>query len=67
MQEMDQGLEQRDLGKNTANGIPMRETDGREKSNKCNRCDYASSYAIALKAHLKTHSGEKLNKCNMCD
>ena len=29
---MDQNFEQRDLGKNTANDIPMRETDGREKS-----------------------------------
>ena len=26
---------QHDLGKNTANEIPMRETDGKEKSNKC--------------------------------
>ena len=39
MQEMDQGLKQQNLGKNTANGIPMRETGGREKSNKCNQCD----------------------------
>ena len=39
----------------------------REKSNKCNQCDYASSYASALRAHLKLHSGEKLNKCNQCD
>ena len=26
------------------------------KSNKCNQCDFASSYASALKIHLKTHS-----------
>ena len=38
-----------------------------EKSNKCNQCDFASSYASALRAHLKTHSGEKPNKCNQCD
>ena len=29
---MDRNLEQRDLGKNTANEIPMRWTDGREKN-----------------------------------
>ena len=39
----------------------------REKSNKCNQCDFASSYASTLKTHLKTHSGEKTNKCNQCD
>ena len=38
-----------------------------EKTNKCNQCDYASSYPSALKLHLKTHSGEKPNKCNQCD
>ena len=58
MLEMDQNLEQRDLGKNTANQVPLRETNGREKSNKCNQCDYASSRA----GHLRTHSGGKPNK-----
>ena len=38
-----------------------------EKSNKCNQCDYASSYAHYLRTHLKMHSGEKSNKCNQCD
>ena len=38
-----------------------------EKTNKCNQCDFASSYAGALRTHLKTHSGEKSNKCNQCD
>ena len=37
------------------------------KSNKCNQCDYASSYASHLRRHLKTHSGEKPNKCNQCE
>ena len=64
---MDRNLEQRDLGKNTANEILMRGTDGREKSNKCNQCDYESTYAQVLRDHLKTHSGEKPNKCNQCD
>ena len=39
----------------------------REKSNKCNLCDYASSHAGHLRTHMKMHSGEKLNKCNLCD
>ena len=67
MIEMDQNLEQRELGKNRANGIPMRETGGREKSNKCNQCDSTFSQAGNLRTHLKTHSGEKSNKCNLCD
>ena len=39
----------------------------REKSNKCNLCDYASSHTGHLRTHLKMHSGEKPNKCNQCD
>ena len=46
--------------------IPTASHSG-EKSNKCNQCDFASSYASALRTHLKTHSGEKSNKCNQCD
>ena len=37
------------------------------KSNKCNQCAFASSYAGNLRQHLKTHSGEKSNKCSQCD
>ena len=33
----------------------------------CNQCDFASSWADALKTHFKTHSGEKSNKCDQCD
>ena len=36
---------------------------GEEKSNKCDQCDFASSFAGNLKEHLKIHSGEKSNKC----
>ena len=39
----------------------------REKSNKCNLCDYASSHAGDLRRHIKTHTGEKSNKCSLCD
>ena len=39
----------------------------REKSNKCNLSDYASSRADHLRPHLKMHTGEKSNKCNLCD
>ena len=30
-----------------------------QKLNKCNQCDFASYCAIALRVHLKTHTGEK--------
>ena len=39
--------------------IPRKTTENVTKSNKCNQCDFASSYASALRTHLKTHSGEK--------
>ena len=32
--------------------------------NKCNQCEFATSYASALRTHLKTHREEKSNKCN---
>ena len=38
-----------------------------KKLNNCNQCNYASSYANALKTHLKRHTVEKSNKCNQCD
>ena len=38
----------------------------REKSNKCNLCDHATSNAGHLRTHLKMHSGEKSNNCNQC-
>ena len=41
--------------------------DNREKSNKCNQCNYAFSQASHLGTHLKTHSRERLNKCNHCN
>ena len=64
---MDQNFEPRDYSKSTANQVSMRETEGREKSNKCNQCAYASYHAGDLRKHLKTHSGEKSDKCNQCD
>ena len=42
-------------------------TDQGKRSNKCNQCAYASSYASHLRTHLKTHNGEKPNKCNQCN
>ena len=60
-------FEPRDYSKRTANQVSMRETEGREKSNECNQCAYASYHAGNLGKHLKIHSGEKTNKCNQCD
>ena len=65
--EMDQNFEPRDCSKSTANQVPMRETEGREKSNECNQCAYVSYHAGNLGKYLKIHSGEKTNKCNQCD
>ena len=45
----------------------VRKKDQDKRSNKCNQCDFASSYASNLRAHLKTHGGEKSNKCNQCN
>ena len=39
----------------------------REKSNKCNQCDYACSDPSALRIHLSIHTGQKPYKCNQCD
>ena len=39
----------------------------KEKSNKCNQCDYASSTASHLRTHMKIHSKEKSNKRSQCD
>ena len=37
------------------------------KLNKCDQCNYESSYKCNLRAHMKTHNGEKSNKCYLCD
>ena len=38
----------------------------RERPNKCNQCDFASSQVGNLGRHLQTDSGGKPNKCNGC-
>ena len=66
---MDQNLIDDDFcesGVNVDNLLRNTNNEG-ENSNKCNQCDFASSYASVLRTHLKTHSGEKSNKCNQCD
>ena len=59
---MDQHLE----SNYTIKSKRMEINDG-EHPNKCNQCEYSSSYTGTLRRHLKTHSGEKPNKCNQCD
>ena len=49
--EEEEGLDENEEGEG------VNQPDKGEKSNKCNQCDYASSYASALRAHLKRHSG----------
>ena len=63
---MDQNLEQQDSNRRNIQ-IRIVEKENKERSHKCNLCDYASSYAGNLVRHLKTHSGEKTNICNQCD
>ena len=59
--EEDESLEENEEGEG------VNQTHSGEKLKKCNQCNYASSQAGHLRAHLKTHSGEKSNKCNQCD
>ena len=68
---MDQNLENCDLG--AASNVTMKATvrgiksGQRERSNKCNQCDYAYSEVGNLRRHSKMHSGEKPNKCKQCE
>ena len=59
--EMEETLENHDLNKQNAE-ILVKKTKNVIKSNKWNQCNFASSRADSLRAHLKTHSGEKSNK-----
>ena len=59
---MEQNLEHDDsMQKNFIESVA---NEQREKSNKYNLCEYASSQANDLRTHLKTQNEEKLNKCN---
>ena len=66
---MDQNILQEDFIESVINvNIPLTNTNNdREKLNKCNQCEYASSVKSSLRRHLKIHSGEKSNKCNQCE
>ena len=59
---MDQNLVGDGLRENAAVNImpPVKKTNNGEKPNKCNQCEFASSYAGNLRTHFKIHSGEKL-------
>ena len=69
---MDQHLDNHALDESNvsieASAIVAKGGHGQEKRlNKCIQCEYASSHAGHLRAHLKTHTGEKSNKCSQCD
>ena len=40
---------------------------GKEKSQKCNQCDFACHNQGNLKVHFRIHNGEKPYHCNQCD
>ena len=75
MLEMDQNLELRDSGKNTANEIPRRETDGREKNLldfELVALDELAELAALVneepsKNKTKNNKDTLSNKCNQCD
>ena len=52
---------------NTGMKFSMKDSNKKEKTNKCSQCEFASYWAVSLRTHLKIHSGEKSNKCNQCD
>ena len=64
---MDQHLESNYTKSNDIVRDQMKESDDKEKPNKCNQCKYSFSYGSVLRTHLKTHSGEKPNNCTQCD
>ena len=67
---MDQNLDNKSLDENNVRIKPPKVVAkrGQDKmSNTCNQCDFATSYASSLRAHLKAHSGENTKKCNQCD
>ena len=55
---------QKDLHYHTKSHL---KTQGGEKSNKCNQCNFSSPHKHVLMTHLKIHGGEKTNKCNQCN
>ena len=36
------------------------------KCNKCNQCNFSSTWPTNLRTHLKMHSGENLKRCKQC-
>ena len=57
---MDQILERQDSNKRPGDvQVRIIKTKIKERSRKCNQCEYASSQASDLRKHLNTHRGGK--------
>ena len=62
-----QNFENHDLNMHNGNEeILLKKPPKIFKSNKCDQCDFASSWASTLKTHLEMHSVDKSNECNQC-
>ena len=64
-QDQDDDFSQSEVDVDVNEDVPG--NNEREKSNKSNKWNFASSYSSALKDHIKIHSEEKSKKCNHCD
>ena len=60
--QINAGSAQCDFESSYGNALSRHLRKVKEKSNKCNQCDYATSEASNLRIHFKTHTREKFKK-----